>query len=508
MDYWLVVSALAVSVAILPVLYRKLASGNPAPFPPGPKGLPILGNALDMPRSHPWITFSDWREKYGGLVYLSALGKSLVILNDPKYAFVILDKKSRISSERPTLVMAGQLVGWDKLPALCPSSHPWPEFRRLLAQFMGSRKKVEEFADVFEVETRAFLKSTLERPAQWLEHTKRFASAIVIKVGYGYTPLEENDPLLMLANEAMEGFSEMTAVNAFAVDSIPILRLVPSWFPGAGWKIKAKVYRRSLQRMTDHPYEWTKQQVRAGSHVRSFVGDQIERNTQLTLEEENIIKRSAGGIYSGGADTVRQPHPSVAAMECFILAMNLQITEQTKAQEELDTVLGPGVLPTLADRDRLPYCNALFTEVLRRYTFGPIGLPHVTDEDDVHVGYFIPRGSILIPNNWAYFNDPNIYPDPEIFSPERFIVSASRKTPEQDPRDFLSGFGRRSPGLGVHFADSSIWLVCASLLATFTVRPIEVDRVPVLPSTEILDGTICHPIPFKTNIAPRVVLKK
>ena len=53
--------------------------------------------------------------------------------------------------------------------------------------------------------------------------------------------------------------------------------------------------------------------------------------------------------------------------------MTLQIREQTKAREELDAVLGAGVLPTLADRDRLPYFNALFTEVLRRYTFGPVG---------------------------------------------------------------------------------------------------------------------------------------
>ncbi|KAF8184106.1 cytochrome P450 [Mycena galopus ATCC 62051] len=501
MDYSPVVCALAVSIAI-PILYRKFASaqGNPAPFPPGPKGLPILGNAFDMPKSHPWITFSEWREKYGGLVYLNVLGTSMVVINDPKYAFDILDKKSRISSEKPTLVMAGQLVGWDKLPALCPSSHPWPEIRRLLTQFMGSRKKVEEFGDVFEEETRAFLKRTLECPAQWQEHTKRFTSTIMLKVGFGYTPLEENDPLLMLGHEAMEEFSEMTALNAFTVDVIPILRFVPSWFPGAGWKKKVKVYRHSLQRMTDDPYEWTKQQVRAGSHVHSFVGDQIEPRTQLTLEEENIIKLAAGGIFSGGADA------PVAAVRCFMLAMNLQITEQTKAQEELDAVLGPGVLPTLADRNQLPYCNALFTEVLRRYTLGPLAFPHVTDEDDVHDGYFIPKGSILIPNTWAYFNDPNIYPDPEIFSPERFIISGSRKAPQQDPRDFLFGFGRRvCPGL--HFTDASIWLVCTSLLATFTVRPIEVDGVPVPPSAEMLDGSICQPVPFETNIAPRIVLK-
>ncbi|KAJ7306126.1 cytochrome P450, partial [Mycena albidolilacea] len=466
---------------------------------PGPKALPIIGNALDMPTSHPWITFSEWKKKYGscGLVYVNALGQPIVILNDAKYAFDILDKKSRISSERPILMMAGHLVGWDKLPALCPSSHSWPEFRRLLAQFMGSRSKVEEFefGDIIEVETQAFLKSTLERPTEWLEHTKRFTSAIVIKVAYGYTPHEDNDPLLMLANEAMEGFSKMATINAFAVDSLPLLRFVPSWFPGAGWKTKAKIYRRSLQRMTDHPYEWTKQQVRAGSDVRSFVGDQLAHTAQPTLEEENIIKWAAGGIYSGGADT------SVAAIECFILAMTLQIVEQTKAQDELDAVLGPGVLPTLADRGRLPYFDALFISLLETTGEHNIdtGLPHVTSEDTIHDGYFIPKGSILIPNNWAFFHDPKIYSDPETFSPDRFILSSSLETKEQDARDFLFGFGRRcvptrashlSRVSGVHFADASIWMVCASLLATFTVRPVEVNGVPVPPLPRFLDGAI------------------
>ncbi|KAF7377532.1 Cytochrome P450 [Mycena sanguinolenta] len=351
MDSFSAFSVLVLLIALIPVLYRQFTSRNPAPFPPGPKGLPILGNALDMPISCPWITFSQWGEKYGGLVYLNALGKSLVIINDAK-----------------------------------------------------------------------------------------FASAIVLKATYGYTPHTENDELLVLANEAVKQFSEMTAINAFAVDSIPIffeVRFVPSWFPGARWKTKVDVYRRSLQRMTDRPYEWTKQALLDGSDVRGFVADQIEQTTQLTAEKETIIKLTAAGIYSGGADT------SVAVIACFVLAMTLQIPQQMKAQEELDAVLGAGVLPTLTDRDRLPYSNALFTEVLRRYTSGSAGFPHVTDRDDVHEGYFIPKGTILVANTRAFFNDPKIYPDPEIFSPDRFLVSPSCKTTQQDPRDFLFGFGRR-----------------------------------------------------------------
>ena len=36
-----------------------------APLPPGPRGLPIVGNVLDMPSSHEWLKFAEWKDKYG-----------------------------------------------------------------------------------------------------------------------------------------------------------------------------------------------------------------------------------------------------------------------------------------------------------------------------------------------------------------------------------------------------------------------------------------------------------
>ena len=42
---------------------------NPAglPYPPGPKGYPIIGNLFDMPSEKEWLTFAEWGAKYGEL---------------------------------------------------------------------------------------------------------------------------------------------------------------------------------------------------------------------------------------------------------------------------------------------------------------------------------------------------------------------------------------------------------------------------------------------------------
>ena len=76
---------------------------------------------------------------------------------------------------------------------------------------------------------------------------------------------------------------------------------------------------------------------------------------------------------------------------------------QRKCQAEIDTVVGNDRLPTLADRDRLPYLNTMLKEVIRWGPTTPLGAPHCIEQDDVHEGYFIPKGSIIMANIWCVF---------------------------------------------------------------------------------------------------------
>jgi len=138
----------------------------------------------------------------------------------------MLDKKSRIYSDRPVLVMAGQLVGWDKGPALIPFCQTWSEYRRLFAQLMGTRSKIDAFNDLLHEETHTFMKHISETPNSWQDHVRRYAGAIVLQIAYGYKAKEKDDQLVKLVDEAMENFSETTASNAFLVDVFPSCELI------------------------------------------------------------------------------------------------------------------------------------------------------------------------------------------------------------------------------------------------------------------------------------------
>ena len=80
--------------------------------------------------------------------------------------------------------------------------------------------------------------------------------------------------------------------------------------------------------------------------------------------------------------------------------MALHPDVQRKAQAELDRVVGPQRLPDFSDRSALPYVNALLKELARWHVVIPTCVPHAAIQDDVYNGYFIPKGSQIVPNAW------------------------------------------------------------------------------------------------------------
>ncbi|KAG6846942.1 hypothetical protein H0H93_010982 [Arthromyces matolae] len=200
-------------------------------------------------------------------------------------------------------------------------------------------------------------------------------------------------------------------------------------------------------------------------------------------------------MYGGGADT------TVSAEYAFFLAMVLFPEVQKKAQAEIDAVIGSERLPTLADRPHLPYVNAVVTEVLRWNSVAPTGVPHTAMEDGIINGYLIPKNSIILANLWNMLHDPEVYPEPFEFQPERHIATPE-KPAQQNPRTVCFGFGRRiCPGM--HLAETSLFSVIVSSLAVFDIKKAVENGVEITPVHENTSGIISFPEPFKCAITPR-----
>ena len=81
---------------------------------------------------------------------------------------------------------------------------------------------------------------------------------------------------------------------------------------------------------------------------------------------------------------------STSAMYTIIAILTDKPDVQAKVQAEIDHVLG-GRRPKLQDKKSMPYCQAMFEEVLR-YTIIINGLPHKAVVDSSICGHFIPKG--------------------------------------------------------------------------------------------------------------------
>ncbi|KAI9449498.1 cytochrome P450 [Lactarius psammicola] len=470
-------------VLSLLVLKHLRATRSRSRLPPGPRGYPLIGNIFDMPTCREWETFTEWGQKYGPITYFHMAGEHFVILNSLETTMGMLDAKSAIYSDRPVFPMLGETMGWDRGLVLAHYGERFRAFRRLVHRFMGTRTIVSRHHDTITHHTHRFLLRLLDAPEKFIEHLRGTAGSVVLDLVYGYQVKERDDEIVHIAEVATLEFSRAATPGAFLVDSLPFLRHVPEWFPGAGWKKLGREWRADTYKVVDTPFEYTQQRRAAGISETSFVD--AYSGDGMSEEDADILKWGAASIYFGGADTM------VSSTSSFFLAMTLYPDVMKKAQAELDAVVGPHRLPTFADWENLPYLDAVSKEVLRWAPVTPFGGHHRLMEDDIQDGYLIPAGTAIIVNMWVpsrrgLLHNEKIYSHPMTFDPERFLATEKRAA-ELDPHKILFGYGRRTcPGniffpydvvdtcSWMHFADATMFLYMATILAAFDIsKPVD-----------------------------------
>ncbi|EEB95256.1 hypothetical protein MPER_05802 [Moniliophthora perniciosa FA553] len=91
-------------VLFIAIYFVKVArQRNKGKLPPGPMGLPLLGNLLQLSLDA-WLPFTEWKYKYGPLVYITAGSQGILVLGSHKVAADLLDRKAHIYNGRPRFI--------------------------------------------------------------------------------------------------------------------------------------------------------------------------------------------------------------------------------------------------------------------------------------------------------------------------------------------------------------------------------------------------------------------
>ncbi|KAG7088802.1 hypothetical protein E1B28_012763 [Marasmius oreades] len=489
MDSTLVFIVLASStLAFIYVANRR----NQALFPPTPPGQWFLGNVKQIPARQPWFQFAAWRELYGDIIHLKLINKHMIILNSKKATLDLLDGQSNIYSHRPKSVFLDEVLDFSNDVFRVRADDPhFKAHRRMMHSGLGPRA-VREYQPLQIQETNTMLRSLAEDPDKFIAHIRRNAGALIMKVAYGYTVSSVDDYYLKLVERHFEILEETMSLPLM-IEFFPTLKYLPSWFPFTGFRKAEKMIRDN---MTDRiPYDWAKKQVESGNFVDSFFARffQKEDGATTSQDEERMLMRVCAALYIGGADT------TVAALTSFFYLMETHLEIQQRAQSEVDAATGGDRLPRPDDEGKMPYLTAVIKETLRWSPVVPLGLPHSVDRDDIYDGYLIPAGSSVIANIWAITHDPETYPNPDVFEPDRHLG----ENPQPNPFDFVFGFGRRSCP-GSHLAERSLFQNAANILAVFNIdKKRDPQGNPIEPTVEFRGGGISHLKDFPIKIIVR-----
>lgn len=161
-----------------------------------------------------------------------------------------------------------------------------------------------------------------------------------------------------------------------------------------------------------------------------------------------------------GTDTV------AILLEWILARMVMHPEIQAKAKSEIDNVVGKTRTVSDSDLQNLPYLSAIVKETLRVHPPGPLLSWARLAIHDTHVGeHFIPAGTTAMVNMWAITHSTDIWPEAEVFKPERFL---EEDVPilGTDLRLAPFGAGRRvCPGKAMGLATVQLWL--AQMLQSF-----------------------------------------
>ena len=398
------------------------ADGSEAPLPPGPDGLPLLGNTLSV--AGDTFGFYDELATYGDVVTYSVAGQRFVTLLHPDHVErVLLHDVDRFRK------WSGQEFGVELAPdgLLFAEGEQWRR-QRTSIQGAFTLDRIDSYAGAMveyaeqavagwaEGETvavdRAFSRLTLRILAQ---------SLFDIDIG-------DDEGVVTRAADALNERADTRNLQVF----------LPQWLPTP--------LNRRFDRATRDIEALVSELIEERRAVPGEYDDllslllTVEDDTGRRLDQDELIDNMVTFLFAGHDTT------SLALTYTFLL-LSTHPEVRAKLDREHAEVLG-GESPTRADLDDLVYTERVIEESLRCYPPAYVLFREATE--DVEVGGFrIPEGSKVTLPQFRLHADPRFWDDPDAFRPERWTDEMEADLP--DYAYFPFGGGPRHC-IGMRFA--------------------------------------------------------
>uniref|UniRef100_A0A8C1L961 Uncharacterized protein n=1 Tax=Cyprinus carpio TaxID=7962 RepID=A0A8C1L961_CYPCA len=382
--------------------------------PPGPRPLPFVGTIPHFLKSP--MEFIRSLSQYGEMTTVYLGKKPSIILNTielAKEAFV--QNASSFSGRPPLPLLIWVTEGYGIVMATY--GHSWKQQRRFalhtLRNFGLGKKSVEErVTEESSYLVPEMLKSE-GKPFDPQHAIQNAVSNIICSIVFGDRFDYDNKRFAYLLEIVKENIIQSGSLIGQVFNLLPIIK----HFPGPHQKIyqnatELKAFIREAVK--------THRETLDPDSPRDFIDAYLlEIEKQKSKEDstfhENNMVMSVSDLFLAGTDTTA----TTIRWGLIFLIQNPDVQE--RCHEEIVRVLGYDRLPSMDDRDKLPYTYATVHEIQRCANIAPLGVIHETIRPTKLRGYDFPQGTMVMTNLAAIFSDKEHWKHPDTFNPENFL---------------------------------------------------------------------------------------
>ncbi|XP_045710121.1 cytochrome P450 2C44-like isoform X2 [Phyllostomus hastatus] len=219
--------------------------------------------------------------------------------------------------------------------------------------------------------------------------------------------------------------------------------------------------------------------------------EQEKHNPMSDFHLENLAF-CGSNLFVGGTETIS------STLRYSILLLMKHPEVQAKVHEEIDRVIGRNQSPSMTDKTKMPYTEAVLHEIQRYSKLLPCSIPHAVIRDTKFRQYVIPKGTTVFPLLSSVLYDCKEFPNPEKFDPGHFLDENGglRKTDHFVP----FSLGKRIC-IGEGLARMELFLFLTTILQNFSLKPLVEPKE--LQTQPVVTGFLNTPPPFKLCFIPR-----